>query len=392
MTSPFDEVDLEVLRRRRTVKWSLYGPDVLAAWVAEMDFDVAPPIRRALLDAIDREDFGYVVADTSELTRACADFFSTTYGWEVPPTRIFPVADVLTGIAGALDQFVPAGSPVMVPAPAYPPLFEIVELGGHPVVEVRLVDDADDADHGPTLDLDAIDAGFAGGARALLLCNPHNPTGRVFTVDELTALAEVVERHGARVVSDEVHAPLVHPGHRHVPYATVSDAAGEHTVTVTSASKAWNLAGLKCAQVVMTNHADAARWRSLPVFAVHGPTPLGLATSTAAYGDGQQWLHDLIAYLDGNRRLLGELLRAELPEVGYRSPEGTYLAWLDCSALGVEDPAAFFLHEGRVAVSDGPPFRGGCPQHVRLNFATSRALLERIVSAMGAAARARART
>ncbi len=391
MTSPFDRVDLETLRRRRTVKWSLYGPGVLAAWVAEMDFDVAPQIRQALLDAIEREDFGYVVADPSELTGACAEFFSAAYGWEVPPTRIFPVADVLTGIAGALDQFVPATAPVIVPTPAYPPLFEIVELGGRRVEEVPLIDDAVNQE-GPgrqLLDLDAIDAAFAAGARALLLCNPHNPTGRVLAADELTGLAGVVERHEGRVVADEVHAPLVFPGHHHIPYATVSAAAAEHTVTVTSASKAWNIAGLKCAEVIMTNHADAARWRALPVFAVHGPTPLGIAASTAAYRDGGPWLDDLVRYLDGNRRLLGELVRAELPDIAYRAPEGTYLAWLDCSAVGVEDPAAFFLREARVAVSDGPPFRGGCPQHVRLNLATSRALLEQIVSALGAAARSR---
>lgn len=393
MTSYFDRVDLEALRRRRTVKWSLYGPDVLAAWVAEMDFDVAPPIRDALLAAVDREDFGYAPADTSGLTRTCADFFATAYGWEVPVARIFLVADVLTGIAGALDQFVPAGSEVVVPTPAYPPLFEVVELGGRRARQVPLDRGTGldpDADR-PTLDLDAIDAAFAAGARALLLCNPHNPTGRVFTVDELTALAAVVDRHGGRVVADEVHAPLTYPDHRHIPYATVSDAAAEHTVTVTSASKAWNIAGLKCAQVVMTNHADAARWRDLPVFAVAGPTPLGIAASTAAYRDGLPWLRDLVGYLDGNRRRLGQLLEAELPDVVCRAPDGTYLAWLDCSRLEVDDPAALFLHHGRVAVSDGPPFGVGWEHHVRLNFATSTALLEQVVVAMGAAARTRSR-
>ena len=240
-----------------------------------------------------------------------------------------------------------------------------------------------------TLDLDAIDAAFTAGARALLLCNPHNPTGRVFTTDELAALAAVVDRHGGRVVADEVHAPLTYPHHRHIPYATVSGATAEHTVTVTSASKAWNIAGLKCAQVVMTNHADAARWRSLPVFAVPGPTPLGITASTAAYRNGQAWLQDLVAYLDGNRRLLEQLLEAELPEVAYRAPEGTYLAWLDCRGLGVDDPADLFLRSAGVAVSDGPPFGLGWEQHVRLNFATSSALLGQIVTALGSAARTR---
>lgn len=383
MNDRFDRVSVEALRRRRTVKWSLYGPDVLAAWVAEMDFDVAPVIRDALLEAIDREDFGYVVADTTELTTACAEFFSSAYEWLVPAARIFLVADVLTGIAGALDEFVPPGGPVVLPTPAYPPLFEIIELGGRPCLPVPMVD----VDGQSSLDLVAIEAAFRAGARALLLCSPHNPTGRVFTTHELTELANIVERHGARVVSDEVHAPLVYPGHRHVPYATVTPAAAEHTVTVTSASKAWNLAGLKCAQVVMTNHHDAAHWRRLPVFKVAGPTPLGIAASNAAYRFGGPWLADLLEYLDGNRHRLGQLIETELPGVSYRAPEATFLAWLDCAGVGVEDPARFFLDAARVAVSDGPPFGPGAQQRVRLNFATSSVLLERIVGAMATAVR-----
>jgi cystathionine beta-lyase len=383
MTGSFD-VELDRLRRRRTVKWSLYGPDVLAAWVAEMDFPVAPVVRAALLEAVDREDFGYLPADLSELTEACAGFLASAHGWTVAPTRIFPVADVLTGIASALEVLVEPGSPVIVPTPAYPPFFEIVELSGRPVVPVSMTQD----DGGRVaLDLDAVDAALAAGARTVLLCNPHNPTGRVFTTDEHLALAAVVERHGARVITDEVHAPLVHRGHRHVPYATVSEAAAGHTITVMSASKAWNIPGLRCAQMVMTNHDDAARWRTLPVFQVPAPTPLGISASTAVYRDGDPWRQELLSHLDTNRHLLGALLAAELPEVTYRAPEGTYLAWLDCRGLGVDDPAALFLRQGRVAVSDGPPFGVGSEQHVRLNFATSTDLLEQIVAGMGRAAR-----
>ena len=351
--SVFDDVDIERLRRRRTVKWTLYGPDVLAAWVAEMDFDVAPAVRRAILDAVDREDFGYIEGDLSQLTTACTDFFKSELGWTVPPTRIFPVADVLTGISAALDVFVAPGRGVVVPTPAYPPFFEIVELTGREVVATPMIDDGTRA----TLDLDGIDAALGAGAGAVLLCSPHNPTGRVFTAEELDALAEIVDRHGARVVADEVHASLVYSGHSHIPYATVSESAATHTVTVTSASKAFNLAGLKCAQVVASNHADAARWRQLRVFEVAGPTPLGIAASVAAYGVGREWLHDLVAYLDDNRRRLGELLAAKLPDITYRLPEATFLAWLDCAALGFDDPARHFLDHAGVAVSDGPALR-----------------------------------
>jgi cystathionine beta-lyase len=383
MTGDFD-VDLARLRRRRTVKWSLYGPDVLAAWVAEMDFRVAPVVRAALLEAIDREDFGYLPADLSEPTEACSDFLATTYGWVVRPARVFPVADVLTGISSVLEVLVEPGTPVIVPTPAYPPFFEIVELSGRPVVPVAM---AVDGDGRFALDLEAIDSALQAGARTVLLCNPHNPTGRVFSTDEHLALAVVIERHGARVITDEVHAPLVYRGHRHVPYASVSEVTASHTVTVMSASKAWNIPGLRCGQVVLSAHDDAARWRTLPVFQVPAPTPIGIAASTAAYRDGDPWRRALLAHLDTNRHLLGALLAAEVPEISHRAPEGTYLAWLDCAALGVDDPAALFLREGGVAVSDGPPFGAGSEHHVRLNFATSPDLLEQIVAGMGRAAR-----
>jgi cysteine-S-conjugate beta-lyase len=381
MTAPFDNVSVDRLRRRRTVKWTLYGPDVLAAWVAEMDFDVAPAVRAAILDAVDREDFGYVEADLGALTTACAAFIETRYGWVVPPARIFPVADVLSAISTALDAFVEPGRGVVVPTPAYPPFFEVVELTGRPVIETPMIREAER----DTLDLDAIDAALATGARAVLLCSPHNPTGRVFTIEELGALAAIVDRHGARVVADEVHSPLVYAGHDHVPYATVSDTASAHAITVVSASKAFNLAGLKCAQVVASSHADAARWRELRVFEVAGPTPIGIAASVAAYRDAGAWLSELVAYLDGNRRRLAELLAANAPGISFRPPESTFLSWLDCSALGLDDPARFFLDHARVAVSDGPAFGAGWDQHVRCNFATSRAILEQIVVAMGEA-------
>jgi len=335
-------------------------------------------VRDALLDAVDREDFGYVEADLSELTTACADFLGRRSGWVVPPTRIFAVADVLTGIAAAIDVLTPAGAPVVVPTPAYPPFFDVVGLTGREVRSAPMVLDGDRW----CLDLEVIDAQLAAGARTVLLCSPHNPTGRVFDRRELAALAEVVERHGARVVADEVHAPLVAIGSSHLPYASVSEQTAHHTITITSASKAWNVAGLRCAQVVASNHEDAAAWRRVPLFAVPGPTPLGVAASIAAYRDGGDWLDGLRGHLDGNRQLLDDLLSVELPTVTWQGAEAPFLAWLDCSALGLDDPARHFLEHGRVALSDGPPFGAGWEQYVRLNLGTSRDLLERIVLAM----------
>lgn len=382
--SPFD-VDLDALRRRRTVKWTLHGPDVLAAWVAEMDFAVAEPVRAAILEAVDREELGYAPADSPELTAACAAFLDRRYDWAVSPTRVFPVADVLVGIAGALERFSPPGCGVVVPTPAYPPFFAMVTLGGRVPVEVPLAR----VDGRWSLDLEAVDAALAAGARAVLLCNPQNPTGAVFDVDELRGLSEIVARHDARVVADELHAPLVYPGRRHVPYPTVTAEAAAHSVVVTSTSKAWNTPGLKCAQVVVPDQDGAQRWRNRPAFAVADPTPIGIAAATAAYRDGEPWLTDLLAHLDDNRHRLGALLASELPPVGYRPPDATYLAWLDCADLGLDDPAGWFLEHARVALNDGPPFGAGSAQWVRLNFGTSRALLEQIVARLGAAVRRR---
>ena len=318
MNEVFDDVDVERLRRRRTVKWTLYGPDVLAAWVAEMDFDVAPVVRAALLEAVEREDFGYVEGDLTELTTACAEFFAAEHGWVVPPTRIFAVADVLAGIATALDVFVAPGAQVVVPTPAYPPFFEVVELTGREVVTAPLATVGGRA----TLDLDASNR-RCGRVPARCSCATRTTRPGACSPRRSCASSPRSSIGTARaVIADEVHAPLVYGPGRHVPYTTVSDAAAEHTVTVTSASKAFNIPGLKCAQVVTTNHADATRWRALPLLQAPGPTPLGIAASVAAYRAGRPWLADLRTYLDGNRRRLAELLAEHVPGVVGRGAGG----------------------------------------------------------------------
>ena len=202
----------------------------------------------------------------------------------------------------------------------------------------------------------------------------------------MSAIAEVVERHGGRVFSDEIHAPLVYDGHHHVPYASISVATAAHTVTAVSASKAWNLPGLKCAQLVLSNDADAALWSEVGFMAEHGASNLGVVANAAAYELGRPWLAEVMAYLDGNRRLLGDLLAKHLPDIGYLPPEGTYLAWLDCRALGLGDhPAEYFLEHGGVALTDGTACGAVGTGHARLNFATPAPVLERAVRLLAAA-------
>jgi cystathionine beta-lyase len=240
----------------------------------------------------------------------------------------------------------------------------------------------------PVYDLDSLAAAYRAGGHLLVLCNPHNPIGRVLRREEMQAVAEVVERHGGRVFSDEIHAPLVYDGQQHVPYASVSDVAAAHTVTAVSASKAWNLPGLKCAQLVLSNDADAATWAEVGFMAEHGTANLGVVANIAAYESGGPWLAEVVSYLDDNRRLLGDLLAKHLPEIGYTEPEGTYLAWLDCRELGLGDhPAEFFLENAAVALTDGPACGEAGAGFARYNFATPRPILEETVARMARALR-----
>jgi cystathionine beta-lyase len=274
---------------------------------------------------------------------------------------------------------------VVLPTPAYMPFLTLPGVLGRQVIEVPMARDGDRY----VYDLDALDAAFRAGGHLLVLCDPHNPIGRVLEPPEMTAVAEVVDRHGGRVFSDEIHAPLVYPGHRHVPYASLGEVPAGHAVSATSASKAWNLPGLKCAQLVLSNDADAETWARVGLHAEHGASTLGVVANTAAYTGGAGWLADVLAYLDGNRRLLTELVAEHLPGVRYTPPEGTYLAWLDCHELGLPEPAAFFLDRAGVALTDGVLCGVAGEQYVRLNVATPRAVLTEVVERMGAAAAAR---
>jgi cysteine-S-conjugate beta-lyase len=378
----FDGVRLEDLRRAGGLKWSAY-PGKLGAFVAEMDFGIAPPITQALHDAVDAGAFGYLPPATAAgMSRAYADFAWSRYGWRVAPEDIRPVADVVAGLQVAIEHFSRPGSPVILPVPAYMPFLTVPPALGREVIRVPMVPTAS-AGGRLGYDLDALDDAFRAGGHLLVLCNPHNPIGRVLERREMLAVAEVVDRHGGRVFSDEIHAPLVFPGHRHVPYASIDDVTAGHTLTATSASKAWNLPGLKCAQVVLSDDADRARWAQIGMMAEHGASNLGVVANTAAYTAGGPWLDEVLRYLGGNRLALADLVAEHLPDVRYSPPEGTYLAWLDCRRLGLDDPAAFFLDHADVAVTDGALC--GAPGFVRYNLATPRHLVVRAVEQMGAA-------
>jgi cysteine-S-conjugate beta-lyase len=381
-----DRITTDELRARGGHKWAKAGPGVIGAFVAEMDFGVAPPVEAALLDLIRRADLGYLSdRAVAEMAAACAAWQADRYGWTVDPARIRPLPDLITGLAAAITLFSRPGSPVILPTPAYMPFLTAPAALGREVIQVPMA-----ADGGRyVLDLDGLDAAFRRGGQLLILCNPCNPVGRVYDAAELAAVAAVVDASGGRVFADEIHAPLLYPGGTHRPYASLSAVTAGHTVTGTAASKGWNLPGLKCAQLVLSNDRDAARWAKHGEPFEHSTSTPGVQATTAAYRHGGPWLDDVVDYLDGSRALLAALLADHLPEVGYRPPEATYLAWLDCRALlaelGPVSPAEFFLTEARVMLTEGTACGAGGAGHVRLNFATPRPVLAEIVRRMAAA-------
>jgi cystathionine beta-lyase len=369
---------LAELEARRSEKWTGHGPGVLSSTIAEMDFPTAPPVAEALRAAVDRGDLGYASAAIPELADAFAGFARRRLGWTVDPDAVTLVPDVMVGIEALATALAGDARRVAFASPAYPPFFANPPRIGLQVRPVPLRADG-------ALDLDALDAELAGGTRIFLLANPHNPTGRVLPRDELAAIAETCAAHDAWVLADEIHAPLVLPGAVHTPWLEVSDAARERGVSLISASKAFNLAGLKAALLVTASDRAADLVARLPPQSDHAGL-LGVLGAEAAFRDGDPWLDAVLAQLDDNRRLLRERLDLELPEVLWTPPEGTYLAWLDCRALGLgDDPSAAFLERGRVALGTGPRYGAEGAGFVRLNFGTSPELVTETVRRMATA-------
>jgi cystathionine beta-lyase len=396
-TEATDRMTIDELYRRGSLKWTRGGPGVLGAFVAEMDFGTAPAVEAALRDVMERQEYGYLSDQASaDLSRACADWQHAAYGWQVDPVRVWPMPDVFQCLAAVITIFSRPGSPVILPTPAYMPFVALPGQLGRELIQVPMVPGPDGR---LTLDAGAIDAAFRAGGHLLVLINPCNPVGRVYSPGELIAVAEVVERNGGRVFADEIHAPLVYPGGPgHVPYASISATAAGHAITAVAASKAWNLPGLKCAQLIVSNDADAAIWTDHWPLYEHGTSTPGVRASVAAYRDGEGWLSEVVSYLDGSRRLLADLIAEHLPGIGYTPPEGTYLAWLDCRALALDpnapprrypepdsDLAEFFLSRAGVLATDGALCGDAGRGFLRLNFATPRPVLTEMIRRMGTA-------
>ncbi len=384
----FEALSADHLRTVVGKKWSTF-PDCTGAWVAEMDFGTAPAVKDELRRVVDAGFFGYMPDFVlTNMQEACASWYERRYGWQISSEMVRPLPDVLTALEAVLDHFMkPGTTKVILPTPAYMPFLTVPKMHGKEIVEVpgKLVNGRWEHDY------EGIDAAFADGGGLLILCNPHNPLGRVYDRDELLRISEIVARHDGRVFSDEIHAPITYPGQQHVPYASISPEAAAHTVTATSASKAWNLAGLKCAQLILSNEADAETWKQSSSWAEHGVSTFGAIANAAAYNAGESWLDEVIDYLDGNRRLLADLLAEHLPDVNYVMPEGTYLAWLDFGPTGIgAEVDTFFREHAQVAVTNGRACGEAGTGQVRFNLAMTRPMLRESIERMAAAVRAHA--
>jgi cystathionine beta-lyase len=376
-----EDISLGELRRRTSAKWRTYPPEVLPLPVAEMDFRVAAPVAEALHAAVRRSDLGYA-NPSSGLPEALAGFATRRWGWHVDPAQVALAPEVGVAVVEVLRLLVRPGDRVVINPPVYDSFFPwVAEVGCRPV-EVPLVRTGD----GWTLDLDAMQAAFQAGARVHLLCSPHNPTGTVHRRQDLERLAALAARYGVVVLADEIHAPLVLPGRTHHPFLSVSEEAARHGIVFTSASKAWNLAGLKCAAIVTADPATRRLLERLPEELPWRVGHLGVLASIAAFQEGEPWLEEVLDVLDHHRHYLTELLEARIPPIRYRPPDASYLAWLDCTALGLgDDPSAFFFAKGRVALGPGPSFGRPGAGHARLNMGTSRQILAAAVDRMASA-------
>ena len=373
MTELLPDEPLHRLRDRRSAKWQRYGPDVLPLTIAELDFALADVVKDVLADAVDRADTGYVMPGV--LDEAVAGFAERRWGWRLDPTAVTMTLDVNAGVVELLRLLTGPGDRVVVNTPVYPPFFDWLREAGTVLHEVPL--------HDGRLDRPAMERAFASQPAAFVLCNPQNPVGRVHTPDELAFVVDLATRHGVPVISDEIHGPLVLPGATFTPLLSVPGAA-EIGVTVMSGSKAFNLAALKCAMIVTGSQRMRDLVAKLPPDTSWRAGHFGALATAAAYEHGDQWLDRLLLTLDDRRARLAKLIRDRLPSIGWRPPEATYLAWLDCRSLGSGDEPRDRFFDAGVALEPGTRF-GEPSGYLRLNFGTSVEVLELAVDRMARA-------
>ena len=376
-----DAVTLDSQRAKQGIKWSR-DPGAVAAWVADMDFPPAAEIAAAMQRLLDDDDLGYLGLDFGrQVVESFAARMASQFGWTIDPDDAVIMGDVVQGLNASVFTLTEPGDGIIVTSPIYHPFLHAIEENGRRVVSHEL-----SRDSGWALDVDRLAASVDSSTSMLMLCNPHNPLGRVFSRAELEALAEVAIDNDLVVISDEIHGDLVFDG-EHIPFASLSREISERTITMTSATKAFNIAGVRCSVAHFGGSTIRKRFEAVPPKVLGSVSTLGMLATIAAWQDGQPWLDHVMAYLRSNRDHLVNRITNELPKAQIHSPEATYLAWIDCRELGLgEDPSATLLADAQLALSPGAQFGDGGAGHVRVNFATSRQILDEIIDRLIAAA------
>ena len=380
------DFDIATLRARRTNKWHKFPADVLPAWVADMDFGVAPSIAAALTRLTQNQEYGYAARD-GVLAEAFVRRMERRFGWHTDPADTVAIGDLVQASFSSVMAFSEPGDAILLQLPSYPPFMRAIEDTGRCLIANRMRDDGVCW----RLDLAAYEAAPDPRLRMLVFCHPQNPTGRAFSRAELEAVADFAIRHDLIVVSDEIHADIVYPGGAHIPLASLHPEIAARTITITSATKSFNIPALRCA--VMHFGAPALKERffsRVPSRLLGSPGVTGVDATVAAWDDGQPWLDEILVQLRANRDWLARTIETDLPGVTMRVPEATYLAWLDCRALELPRPAGqFFLDRARVGLNFGETFGAEYEGFARLNFATPAPILREIVARMVEAVRRR---
>ena len=367
MTNVVQALALQDLRKRKSVKWRQFPADVLPLPVAEMDFPIAAEIKSALQDMIDRSDTGYL-GPFPEMFEAFASFAKSRWNWEVDVAQMRIATDVGVGTVEVIRTLIRPGEKVMLNSPVYDNMWRWVAEVGATLVDVPLTE----KDLGYSLDLDAIEREYKTGVKVHILCHPHNPVGVIFSKVDLATLATLAKKYQVHIISDEIHGPLTYEPSNFAPFLSVSDDAREVGITITSASKGFNLAGLKCAVIITSSESIKEKINSMPISVAFRASLFGAVAATAAFNNSISWLDGVVASLDQNRKLIKTLIDSQLPVIKYRVPDFGYLAWLDLSGLGLgEEPTKVILERGKLAINGGTMYGPKHGQFARFNFGTS---------------------
>jgi cystathionine beta-lyase len=362
---------LSELLTHKSEKWRAFPSDVLPLPVAEMDFPVAQPIRDLLSEMIAKSDLGYI-GPIPELGEGFAHFAGNRWNWEVDPLQVRAATDVGVAVVEVLRVFTNPGDSILLSSPVYQNFYNWINETKLNLVDVPFERSGDESKNPWEINWEGIEKAYASGLKVHILCSPHNPLGRIYTKEELLRIVALAKRYNVLIISDEIHAPLTFKGNVFVPMLSLGADAEAVSVTVTAASKGWNIAGLKCAIIVSQNEAINNQLATMPMAVHYRASLLGGFATAIAFAEGEVWLDSVIENLDHNRHMLKELLSSQLPSVRYHIPDNSYLAWLDLEALGLGvDPSVTLLEKGRVAFNAGHMYGKQCSHYVRFNFATS---------------------